>query len=581
VSKNIFYVKNKLENKNRERATQIIDLENPLLKLLFEQGSDIVYLLDLSGNIITANPTVETLLGVKLNEMTGESFTKYIAEEDLEVAYKSFLMAIKGEAVNYELNLVDNSGNKVHVRTEGFPFVLDGEIVGVYGIVKDATTNTVAEELKDYYEEHDSLTKLPNLSNFCQTLASKIKKQDQNDFNGALLLVDIEQFELVNETLGIFVGDQLLKEVANRLVGMKYHVARLGNDQFIISLDGMSKKDEIVSMIKFIQERIKGPYNLSGHEYFLTSNIGVAVYPKDGTSPETLVKHALLAMQHAKKADEIDCYRFFKAEMMNNSFEQFIIKSKLKTALFNNEFNLNYQPRINTVTNEITGMEALLRWEHPIIGKVSPLSFIPVAEESGLIVPIGAWVLRTACRQNKIWQEKGLGNYRVSVNVSAKQLQQSDFIEVVLAILEETELEAKWLELEITESMIMQNDKRSITVLKRLKDKGIKVAIDDFGTGYSSLSYLRDFPVDILKIDKSFIDDIMIDQQENLISKAIISLGHNLGMEVVAEGVENPLQLTFLRALNCTEAQGYLFSEPLTTEKFTALLEGEGSIPHV
>lgn len=565
---------NKIRVKNRDSVSNIIDLDNPLLKVLFEQGSDVVYLLDLEGKIIAANPAIEKVAGYSAAGIVGLSFEPFIAKEYLKQAWESFMKAKSGGTAEYELALVDKDGNRVFVETQAFPLIIDKEIVGVYGIIKDSTTKS-AKEMKNFYEEHDSLTKLPNISSFCQRLASKI---EGNKANLAVLLLDIDQFDLVNETLGHLVGEQLLKEVANRLVGMKYQfeVARLGYDQFVILLEDIKEGNELINVIRYIQSWMKGPYLLPKHEYILTSNIGIAIYPKNGTKPEELVRHAMLAMQQARKDDGLDSYHFFKDEMMNNSFEKFLIKSKLKTALDSNGFVLHYQPRVNTITNKICGMEALIRWEHPIMGKIPPLEFIPIAEETGLIIPIGEWVLRTACKQNKEWQEQGLGFYRVSVNVSAKQLLQEEFVESVKGILKETGLAAEWLELEITESMIMQNEGRTTQVLQELKNIGVKIAIDDFGTGYSSLSYLRNFSVDILKIDKSFINDITYDQQESVIPKAIISLGQNLGLEVVAEGVENPLQLTFLRALNCQEAQGYLFSEPLASEDFKLLLERNG-----
>jgi EAL domain-containing protein (putative c-di-GMP-specific phosphodiesterase class I) len=322
-------------------------------------------------------------------------------------------------------------------------------------------------------------------------------------------------------------------------------------------------------------EAVAQPVTVEGHSFFLTCSIGVSMYPSDGDDPELLIKHADIAMYRAKQSGRNN-FQFYTSDMNDRALERLRIESDLRNALDRSEFLLHYQPKVDVNSGRVTGMEALIRWRHPEFGMVPPGRFIGLAEETGLIVPIGAWVIRTACAQNKAWQDAGLAPLRISVNLSARQFAQKDLAQSIADVLQDTGLEARHLEIELTESLVMTDVEHAIDVLQQLKRLGVKLSIDDFGTGYSSLAYLKRFPIDVLKIDQSFVRDVTVDPNDAAITVSIISLGHNLKLKVIAEGVETRQQLAYLRLHGCDEVQGYLFSHPLPADEFEARLRGDG-----
>jgi diguanylate cyclase (GGDEF)-like protein len=390
----------------------------------------------------------------------------------------------------------------------------------------------------------------------------------------AVLFVDMDRFKHVNDSLGHKVGDQLLRSVAallTKCVRTSDTVGRQGGDEFVVVLSEIEHANNASAKAKAILAAIAEPHSVAGHKLHVTASIGVSLYPSDGQDAETLLKHADTAMYHAKERGG-GRYQFFQREMNVRAVERQALEHGLRGALDREEFVLHYQPKMNLESGVMSGAEALIRWQHPDRGLLRPAQFVSIAEDSGLIVPIGQWVLREACRQAQAWQDAGLGPVPVAVNVSAVEFRNTGFLEGVRGILDQTRLEPRCLELEVTESALMAHGDSTAAVLQGLKALGVQLAIDDFGTGYSSLSYLKEFPIDALKVDGSFVGGITNDHQGSSIVCAVISLGKSLNQRVIAEGIETAEQLAFLRAQHCGEGQGYYFSRPLAADQFVELL---------
>lgn len=386
--------------------------------------------------------------------------------------------------------------------------------------------------------------------------------------------LDLDRFKFINDTLGLSAGDQLLKQVAARLqdsVRSTDTVARMAADEFVMVLPERSNESSAIHIMQHIMEALARPYVIEGHEFFITASAGMAVYPSDGEDAETLMKHADVAMYRAKETGRNN-YQFYTPAMNERALERLRLEGDLRLALEHGQFELYYQPQVDLRTGKINGMEALVRWQHPAYGMVAPARFIGLAEETGLIVPLGAWVICAACMQAKAWQDAGLGELCVAVNLSARQFSQKDMIESIAGVLEACGLPPSCLEIELTESMIMDDVEHAIEILRDLAGLGVKISVDDFGTGYSSLAYLKRLPIDVLKIDQSFVRDISVDPDDAAIVATIISLAHSLRLHVIAEGVETTDQLAFLQGHGCDAMQGYLFSKPLPAADFEALL---------
>lgn len=427
------------------------------------------------------------------------------------------------------------------------------------------------EEIK-YHAYYDFLTGVPNLRLF-NTMASEII--DRGDDPLAILYLDLDRFKFVNDMFGHSAGDFIIKEVVGRVRGILKEgetISRIGGDEFILLLPN-TNRSAVNDIAETILRELERPFIYEGNECFITTSIGISLYPTDSKDIETLVKYADMAMYRAKEHGR-DNLQFYSSDMNDAIQRRAVLEKGMRKALEQDEFKLNYQPQINIQSGNIVGNEALIRWYHPQLGMISPLEFIPLAEETGFINILGEWILRTACKQNKQWQDAGYPPMKVSVNLSLRQFQQVNLVELVTNILKETGLEPQYLELEITESIAMYNEDHVISKLQALKNAGIKIAIDDFGTGYSSLSYLKKFPIDNLKIDKSFVRDISHDSDDAMIISTIIAMARQLKVNVIAEGVETVAQLDFLREQNCNEVQGYLFSKPLSVEQFTELYKG-------
>jgi diguanylate cyclase (GGDEF)-like protein len=422
--------------------------------------------------------------------------------------------------------------------------------------------------------EHDFLTGLPNRMLLNDRISQAIVQAPRHDKQVAVLFLDLDGFKHINDSLGHPIGDSLLQSVAKRLehcVRVSDTVSRQGGDEFVVLLSEAEQWEDAATVAKRILDSVALPHSIDRHDLHVTTSIGVSVYPDDGLDAETLIKNADTAMYQAK-ANGRHSYRFFKPEMNVRAVERQSIEEDLRRALERQEFALHYQPKIDLTTGAITGAEALLRWTHPSRGLVPPVQFVPVAEDCGLILPIGRWVLREACTQARAWVDAGLPATTMAVNVSAIEFQAEDFLEGVFAILNETGLDPRSLELELTESVLMKRVESTAFILQTLREAGVQVAIDDFGTGYSSLSYLRKFPVDALKIDQSFVRQISTAGDDAAIVTAVIDMARSLRLRIIAEGVETPEELAFLQAHQCGEAQGYYFSRPVPPQQFAGLL---------
>lgn len=429
-----------------------------------------------------------------------------------------------------------------------------------YLVYRDIAERRQAEDRLRVVATHDPLTALPNRTLLHEHLSHALAKAQRYNRQLAVLFIDLDRFKNVNDTLGHEAGDLLLQIAAQRLsdcVRETDTMARQGGDEFVVLMDELFDLGPVAGVCQRILDAMAKPFIVHGQEVLLTASIGISVYPEDG---RTLLKNADIAMYRAKEKGKNN-YQFYSTQFDTYSVERLSLESSLSRAIERNEFTLHYQPKVDIVSGLITGMEALLRWQHPELGWISPARFIPLAEENGLILQIGAWVLKTACAQNQAWQRQGLRRLRVAVNLSARQFGVESLPRDIDAVLRESRLEAKDLEVEITESMVMSNPEQAVNMLRQLKGMGIHVAIDDFGTGYSSLAYLKRFPVDSVKVDRSFVEDLPGDLESAAIAQAIIVMAHSLRMRVVAEGVETEAQLRFLRGEGCDEMQGHHFSE--------------------
>jgi len=452
----------------------------------------------------------------------------------------------------------------------------EGVITHHIGVINDVTDLMRYQEQLEYQANYDSLTRLPNRNLLRDRLQHALIVAQRQHKGVAVVFIDLDGFKNVNDSLGHSVGDRLLSVVAERLARCTRTsdtVARHGGDEFVIVMTDTVDEQSLIAWMERVRASISEPVWLDGTELYVGCSMGASLFPQDGDDAETLMKKADLAMYRAKDMGR-NTFQFYQPEMNASVGARLNLERRLRRALRDNEFLLHYQPQVDIESGQIVGTEALVRWRDPEVGLVPPSSFIPVAEESGLIGPLSEWVLREACRQNKAWQDEGLPPARVSVNLSARVFQQRDIAKLVMQVLAETGLEPQYLELELTESTIMRNAEEAVSMLNELHALGIGLAIDDFGTGYSSLSYLKRFPVDRLKIDRSFVSDIGISGDDETITSAIIALAHSLKLQVIAEGVETSAQLDFLRERACDEMQGFYFAKPLSTDAISELFQG-------
>ncbi|KMJ57476.1 diguanylate cyclase [Bacillus sp. LL01] len=508
-----------------------------------------------------SNRSRESVIGRTIFEsnLTGKYFKRVIENQE------------KYENVEIKFNNAD--GDPVVCLFDAQPIYEANELVGAFGQFRDITDRYLIEEKYNYLAYHDDLTGLPNRRYIQKEIESLIQDNRLGrETKMAILFLDLDRFKIINDTFGHSNGDLLLAEVTNRLVGClgeKDTLARMGGDEFIFLLRDFESENYVMKMADDVLEQFKEPFSVNSHEFHTTVSIGVAIYPNNLITLEDFMVYADNAMYKAKSQGK-NRYVVYASDMLHNSMEELQLETDLRKALERNEFVLYYQPQICNRTGDIVGVEALIRWNHPTLGLIYPDKFIGLAEETGLITNIGEWVIEEACAQNKKWIDAGMAPFKVAVNLSTHQFFKLNLVSHVQSVLERTGLDPKYLVVEITESMAMDFD-YSLRVLQQLKGLGVYISIDDFGTGYSSLSYLKSFPIDYLKIDRSFVRDVLQDNNDVNIVKAIITLAHNLGLRVIAEGVETIEQLDFLKKYNCDTIQGYLFSKPISVKQFEQL----------
>jgi diguanylate cyclase (GGDEF)-like protein/PAS domain S-box-containing protein len=482
--------------------------------------------------------------------------------------------------------LLTKNGKRVPILKTVVPVELDGEQVLLEAVI-DISERKLSEEKIRLLAYYDSLTGLPNRTFYKELLSRALLAAQRHTKLMAILFIDMDFFKRINDTLGHSNGDLLLQAVAKRLVTCvrkddsvarseedfsSSAVSRLGGDEFIVLLNELVHANDAAVVAHRILDDLTSPFTLSGQEVFISASIGISLFPLDGEDPDSLLKNADIAMYHAKEQGRNN-FQFFSPSMNTSALGRLTLENDLRKALERGEFLLYYQPKVEVATRQLIGVEALIRWQHSTRGLVSPAEFIPLSEDTGLIVPIGEWVLRAACEQNKAWQAAGFAPLAMSVNLSNRQFRQKDLTDTIIGILRSTDMEPRHLELEITESTIMQNPDNAIAALRKLKDLGVGVSIDDFGTGYSSLNYLRRLPLDCLKIDRSFITNITRNADDAAITSAVVAMAHSLKLVVLAEGVEKEDQLALLQQLGCDHVQGYLFSKPVPAEEFLPFLK--------
>jgi diguanylate cyclase (GGDEF)-like protein/PAS domain S-box-containing protein len=524
---------------------------------------------DLAGKIIDADDSFLAVLGCAREELP-QTLRELTSAEHHRLDEDAFekLMAF-GACAPFEKDLVRPDGSTIPVL---FGAALHDEQIACF--VVDLSQNKQAQEKLNHLAYHDALTDLPNQVLFKDRLKQAIAYSRRSDQTHAVLLLNLDRFKTVNDSLGYTAGDRLLQSVAQRLTGCVREsdtVARFGSDEFAILLTQIARPQDAANAARAIKEVLDQAFIFDEQEVFISTSIGISLYPHDDRDTAGLLKSAGAALQRAK-VEGGNNYQFYTAGGTTRALKQLVLESNLRGALDRSEFVVHYQPQVTIPDFHLVGMEALVRWRHPSLGLLYPSEFVPLAEDSGLILALGEWVMRDACLQNKAWQDAGLAPMRLSVNFSARQFQQPSFISSVAEILKETNLDPRWLEFEITESSIMKEPEQAIEKLHELKLMGIRVAIDDFGTGYSSLNYLKRFPIDTLKIDKTFVADVCKDPHDTAIVRAIITLGHALDLTVIAEGVETQEQLRYLSSLGCDVVQGFLFSKSLPAPVFEELL---------
>lgn len=522
--------------------------------------------------------------GVAIERLLGKARWEWVpglAHSDEGRAHIALVEAHK-PFQGFEYQALDDNGDTRWFSISGQPvFDEEGRFAGYRGTGSDITERKLTEQRVYHVAQHDVLTGLPNRSLLQDRLGQAIAWATRSGHPVWVMMIDLDRFKFVNDSMGHKAGDVLLVTVAARLRASLRDsdtVARLSGDEFVVILSEHADQPLTTDIVQRVMDSVARPVMLGTKEFMVTCSIGVAVYPSEGTPADSLIEHADIAMYRAKKLGRNN-YQFYTPAMNEESLERVRIEGALRNAVDRGEFVLHYQPQVDLASGQIVGMEALVRWNHPELGMVPPGRFIPVAEETGLIVQIGAWVMRTAAAQNKAWQDAGFGRLRVAVNLSARQFGDPGLIEGIESVLADTGLDPECLEIELTESLFMSEATAAVELLHRMKSIGVNLSIDDFGTGYSSLSYLSRFPIDVLKIDRSFVADITHDANDAAIVTSIIALAHNLKLSVIAEGVETAEQLDYLRSQGCDEMQGYYFSRPLAAEDFEQLLRQRRSLP--
>ena len=573
----------------RKAGEEALFMEKERAQVTLNSIGDGVLSTDLAGNVTYLNLVAERMTGWSCKEATGHCLAEVFTIIDgvtREPARNPMAQAVKeNRTVGLTANcmLIRRDGSESAIEDSAAP-IHDraGRVTGAVIVFHDVSAARAITERMAHLAQHDFLTDLPNRMLLSDRVANAISLARRHGTKRAVLFLDLDGFKHINDSLGHPIGDKLLLSVGQRLVACvrgSDTVSRQGGDEFVVLLSEVEHAQDAARSADKMLLALAAPHCIAGKELHVTVSIGISIYPDDGRDAETLIKCADTAMYHAKDKGRNN-YQFFTEDMNVRAVERQFLEGNLRRALERREFVLHYQPKINLETGAITGVEALIRWRHPERGLIPPALFVPIAEDCGLILSIGRWVLHEACKQAQAWIDAGLPPLPVSVNISALEFQSKDFLDGVRAILKETRLDPRYLELELTESVLMQNAGSTAPALIALKALGVRLAIDDFGTGYSSLSYLRQFPIDTLKIDQSFVREITAGSLDDTIVGAVISMGKTLRHRVIAEGVETKEQLAFLQRQHCVEGQGFHFSRPVSAEELVTLVKaGKAFVP--
>ena len=557
------------ERKNRE-------IQVNKLSSVMEQTADIVIVTDTSGIIEYVNPSFEKITGYTYQEAVNQTPNLLSSGKHKQEFYHHLWGTISAGNSYSNIFINRRKDGSLFYEEKTITPIKDhtGTITHFVSTGKDISERIQVQERLQHMAHHDALTDLPNRNLFLDRLQQSLTRARWHNRLVAVMFLDLDRFKNINDTLGHTFGDQLLLQLSERLSSSVRDgdtIGRFGGDEFAILLDDIDSDNHISALAEKLLNTLTKPFRINKQELFVTASIGISIFPNDGEDSDTLLRNADVAMYRAKDLGKNN-YQFYSDDLSARIFERMTLETHLRHALERNEFVLYYQPQFDTHTQKITGVEALLRWMHPEFGLVTPNNIIPLMEETGLIEKVGRWVLETACRQSRAWHDAGWSYLHLSVNISSRQFNDPDFISSVHDIISSTGINPEFLELELTESMLMRNASATINAFKSLNSLGVRFAIDDFGTGYSSLSYLRRFPIDTIKIDRSFIHDVTDNPDDAAIASAIIVMGQNLSLNVIAEGVENQQQLDFLSARNCHYLQGNFFSRPLPADELTTFL---------
>lgn len=573
-------MKKRLEDSNRVMEARLNRSEK-LHRCIVNNSPDIIYILDEVGCFSFLNTKVEQLLGYDRNELLGLPITSIIEDDDLEKARYFFEQAARAQhasrSIEIALRAREPSQSKRYFELAVWP-VNDSDDLNnqsphyrIYGTARDITDRMEAEAFINFQAYHDLLTRLPNRSLFKDRLSMALTQASRNNQRVAVMFIDLDRFKIINDSLGHTMGDRLLQAVSQRLLACIRKgdtLSRFGGDEFTLLLHDTQGQQSVIQVAEKILESIKEPYRLGEHDIHIGASIGIAIYPEGGNTLDGLIKNADIAMYRVKNTGK-DGYHVFSHDMTVSATHRLMLEQDMRRALENDEFEICYQPQMDVQTERLIGVEALVRWNHPTLGRLAPAEFIPVAEDSRLIIELDRLTLSKACREMLQFHRSGHADLMLSVNLSPLLLERANFVDNILEILAREQFPANRLELEITESLLMNDRPDIIEKLRRISTAGVHLAIDDFGTGYSSLSYLQKFPINTLKIDRSFVHAIKTVEEDACIVNAIISMALGLKLNIIAEGVENTAQLQYLRSLGCHAVQGYLFGEPIA---MTALM---------
>lgn len=570
--------RDRLENQLRE-SESAFQKQKMYFTKLFDHSPQAIACIDQDNKIVAVNPSFESLFGYSEEEIIGEEMVNFIVPKENYLEHQGFYQSIsKGNSHRLESTRCHKDGRTIPVSVFGYSVKVDSEFEGSFVIYEDISQQKEFENQLRHQAFHDALTGLANRVLLMERVERALKrKKRQHNFKFSVLMIDLDRFKGVNDSLGHQVGDELLVTISKRLedcVRGTDTVARLGGDEFAILLEDVKDQDEVQFITQRIQESIEKEVLIQEHEIYVSGSIGIVINMSQYSQAEDIFRDADLAMYSAKDDGKATC-KLFDENLYQQALENANIEKELRHVLENSQLELYYQPIISLKNNQLAGFEALVRWRHPVQGMISPDKFIPMAEDTGLIIPIGQWVLEEACRQLKEWQNQSgkPQHLTMNVNMSVKQFLQPDFVDIVKNCLKNLDLESSCLKLELTESLLMEHSQSALEKIEELKKMGVQFVIDDFGTGYSSLSYIHRFPVDVLKIDRSFVNNLELGHECTEIIKTIVTMSRNLGMSVVAEGIESEFQLDILKQLSCENAQGYLISKPLSKDDAAQLIE--------